>query len=347
MIILLSGDDTFRSRQRLNQLRLAFTAKFDPTSLNTINLDGATMNAGQFDELSAAQGFLATKRFLVVTNLIHDGKPAVQEAVLASLHERSATTENIIVFREVGSLEIKKSGTAFAKPALALIEFFRQHAKHEVFFSLEPAAVERWILKETELRGGTIEKKAVSLLAAAVDSDLWRADRELEKLVRYRQGQLITVDDVEQMLSIPVEDTVFRLTDALGQRDVATAIRLLEDQFQQGVDPLALLRTIAWHVRTVVTLRSILDQGQTLRNATKTLKLHPFVIQKASKQAEYFTMAELIAIHDELVMIDTKVKSTSVDPKLLFDLLVLAFSPPGRLPEGRRKPVRTLPLAAR
>ncbi len=341
MLILLSGDDTFRSRKRLQQLRGAFKTKFDPTGLNTVALDGATMLAGQFDEHSAAQGFLATKRLLVVTNLVHEGKQAVQEAVLASLEERSATTENIIVFWEDGSVEVKKSGTAFAKSALALIEFFRQHAKHEVFPTLEPVAVERWIVKETKARGGLIEKRAASLLAAAVDSDLWRADRELEKLVRYRQGQLITVDDVGQLLSIPVEDTVFRLTDALGQRDVATAVRLLEDQFQQGVDPLALLRTIAWHVRTIVTLRSILDQGQTLRNATKTLKLHPFVIQKASKQAEYFTMAELIAIHDQLVMIDIKVKSTSVDAKLLFDLLALAFSPSGR------KPLRTSPLAAR
>lgn len=337
MIILLSGDDTFRSRKRLQQLRQAFKTKFDPTGLNTVGLDGATMSAGQFDELSAAQGFLATKRFLVVTNLIHDGKTAVQEAVLGSLEERSSTTENIIVFWEDGSVEAKKSGTAFVKQALALVEFFRQHAKHEVFTTLDPGAVERWIVKETKMRGGTIEKKAASLLAAAVDSDLWRADRELEKLVRYRQGQLISADDVEQLLNIPVEDTVFRLTDALGQRDVATAVRLFEDQFQQGVDPLALLRTIAWHIRTVVALRSILDQGQTIRNAAKTLKLHPFVIQKASKQAEYFTMAELIAIHDELVTIDTKVKSTSVDPKLLLDLLVLAF----------RAPVRTSPLAAR
>lgn len=328
MLLFLSGDDTFRSRKRLHQLRDAFRIKFDTSGLNTILLDGATMRPAQFHEYMAAQGFLSSKRMIIVSDLLGEGKADVQDAVLSVLQENNDHTDNILIFWEAGEVKETTKRKAGTQSAVALRSFLTENAKNELFPLLSAAEVERWIVKEVPLRGGIMDRKAVALLAASVGSDLWRADRELEKLLHFRSGQLITVEDVEQMTATPLEDTIFKLTDALGQRDIATAVRLLEEQFQLGNDPLALLRTIAWHVRTIIGVRSLLDTGENPRTFAKTLGIHPFVAQKATKQAEYFAEADLLAIHDQLVAVDTNVKSSATNPRLLFDLLALKFRKP-------------------
>ncbi len=329
MLILLYGDDTFRSRQRLRQLRDAFRQKFDPTGINTATLDGEILTAEQFNERFAAQGFLAEKRLVAVTNLLTAGKAATQELVLRVLEEEGRTTENILIFWESGEApEVAAAETrtkAGTKTARRLWNFLFTAAKREHFPALEPLAVQEWIFRQVEQRGGTMEKKAAVRLAAIVDADLWLADAEIEKLLHYKKDQLITEADIDQVTTTRFDDNMFRLTDALGQRDIQTAVRLLEDQFQNGVDPLYLLRILSWHVRNLIGVAALLEAGEQQRAIARILKLHPFVVQKAARQTASFFPDELTAVHDRLLEIDIMIKTRHVDPRIAFDLLATAF----------------------
>lgn len=336
MIILLYGQDPYRSRQRLKKLRDAFKEKFDATGMNTVQFDGETLTAEEFNKQCNATGFLAEKRFLAVLDLLTKGKADVQRAVLEMLEERKFVTENILVFWESGDLSVRKErattkktqGKRKKRPSdTALMQGLLAKAKKEEFNPLPPDMVATWVQHEVERLGGTIEKKAVTLLASRVGSDLWQASNEVAKLVHYKKDQVIGEQDVDMLVATTFDDDIFRLTDAIGQRNAPLALKIFEDQFQLGADPLYLLRMLAWHLRNLVSVRSVQDHGVVTAQAiANQIGIHPFVAQKAMRQTAYFSLPQLLAAYDRLSAIDSELKSTRADARALFDLFVLALT---------------------
>src|SRR3989338_8418244 len=249
MIILLYGEDTYRSLERLRTLREAFRKKFDPYGVNIVRLDGETLTPEDFNRAVGTQGFLATKRFLVVERLIGDGSAETQQAVRERVMQDKDQSDNVVVFWEQCAEPPKATGRARKAGAegARLWAALAALAKLERFAPLTPAALLTWIEREVKKRDGTIDKKAVQRLITLVGTNLSQLSSELDKLTHYRAGQVITEDDVDLLVSAPIDDNIFRLTDALGARDEQLALQLLEEQFQSGTAPLSLLRMLAWH----------------------------------------------------------------------------------------------------
>lgn len=333
MIILLSGEDTYRSRQRLKKLRDAFRKKYDKRGVNIVTLDGETMKPEQFNEHFASGGLLASRRLVVVNNLLTRGKPAVLEAVVESVTEHGSAAESIAVFWEEGDMSKapaeKKGKSAKADAArLALWNVLVKIAKKESFPLLEGAELTEWVTSRVQESGGTIEKAALARFVAAVGSDLWWASSEIEKLVHFAGGKTITEADVDLLVAATFDDNIFALTDALGNRDTGTALRLLEEQFALGVEPLFLVSRLAWHCRNLIGARALLDEGKSNpRTIASQLQIHPYVAQKCARQAEAFTLTELIRLYGSLTETDEALKTRRVDARALLDLLATAFSP--------------------
>lgn len=337
MIIFLYGQDTYRARQRLHTLRDAFKEKFDRTGMNTVSLDGEILTTEAFNKQFNASGFLADKRFLSVQNLFAKGKEDVQRSVLEMLSDTQFMTDNILVFLEEGDLSAPKKRKASSttkgarkKKVVSLPDLFPEllaKAKKEEFPALDPQGVAEWVEKEVKKFGGTIDKKAVTLLASRVGNDLWQASQEVAKLAHYAQGRIIVPDDVDIMIQATFDDNIFRLTDALGSNDVRAAMNILEEQFELGAEPLYLLRMLTWHVRNLVSVRSLQDTGVvTAQAVANQLKMHPFVAQKTMRQTAYFSLQDLLAVYDRLLAIDQKLKTGSANAPALLDLLLLALT---------------------
>lgn len=333
MIILLSGEDTYRSQQRLKKLRDAFRKKYDKGGINVVTLDGETMKPEQFNERFASGGLLVSRRFVVVRNLLTRGKPGVLEAVAASIMDHGPDTESIAVFWEEGDYTHapteKKGKPAKADAArLALWNILVKSAKKESFSLLSGVALTQWMTDRIQELGGTIAKGALMRLVAAVGSDLWWAASEIEKLVHYAGGKTIAEADVDLLVAATFDDNIFALTDALGERDTGTALRLLEEQFALGVEPLFLISRLAWHCRNLIGARALLDGGRSNpRTIASQLQIHPFVAQKCARQAEAFTLVELTRLYGSLTDTDEALKTRRVDARVLLDLIAAAFSP--------------------
>lgn len=340
MIILLSGDDTYRSRQRLRTLRDAFRKKHDPSGVSTVRADGEKLTADELLTHLTVQGFFSTRRFVAVEGFLTNGHPAEQQAVLDALERMKFATDNVLVFWEPGDPPKQKGkGKAKADPGAALWQALAPTAKQERFASLDAAALATWYAAEIKRRGGTIERAALQRLLQNVGSDLWQASQEIEKLLHFKQDQLITESDVDQLVVAPFDESIFLLTDALGQRDAAAALRLLERQFQSGTEPLYLLRMLAWHARTLIGVWSLQANGMTDPGAiAREAKLHPFVAQKALRQVRLFSLDDLRALYRGIVEIDASIKSQPVDPRVLITLLLLAPSSSARATSSSRLP---------
>ncbi|MCG2700566.1 hypothetical protein L6267_00165, partial [Candidatus Parcubacteria bacterium] len=96
MIIFIYGEDSFRSRRKLKELKDKFLAKVDPTGASLDIIDGEKASLANIGDAAGAGTLLAKKRMVVIENLFSNKAQSVFDQVLNYFEKRES--DNIIVF---------------------------------------------------------------------------------------------------------------------------------------------------------------------------------------------------------------------------------------------------------
>ncbi|TSC76534.1 MAG: DNA polymerase III subunit delta [Parcubacteria group bacterium Gr01-1014_31] len=315
MVIFLHGADTFRSRGKLRQIKERFRREVDKTGYNTAALDGKRLKVEDLEQALLAAPFLAPKRLVMVEEFF-GGKPtaAVEKQVL-ELVQRPAAATAVAVFWE-GELPATRKGGA-------LLSFLRESPYAEQFEPLQGMPLAAWYRTRAKHHGAQFAPGAMERLMDCANNDLWRADGELAKLSAYCHGRAATIPDVQELASSDVEENVFALTDAIGQRRTTEALRLLQEQQRAGVSTPELVAKITWHCRNLLLAKAWIsdhpNQGTSWAMAD-ALRLHPFVAKKTLGQVTNFTLAELETRYRALLTLDRASKSSRANGSALLTL---------------------------
>ncbi|MCX6806978.1 MAG: DNA polymerase III subunit delta [Candidatus Berkelbacteria bacterium] len=308
-VYLLYGEDTFSSRRKLKEIKSRF---FDANmgDINITNLEGVNLTLEKIKRAICLVPFLAPKRLIVVSNLLTQGQKEVKEKVAEIL---STVPEfAIVIFREEG--EVDKSLGIFRKLRLA--------KKIDHFPLLSSQKLNDWVEKEVQKREGRIQPEAICLLTQITGPDLWRLSLEIDKLIAYRNGQTIEKEDVKELVKEEVDPNIFVLIDSLGHRDIKKAYSLLSELLSSGENESYILSMIAYQFRNLIILRDLIENKKPLSQAG----LHPFVLEKAKRQVQNFSLDQLKLIHGKLVETDLHIKRGTLKPYLALDLLISEFA---------------------
>lgn len=326
MIIHLTGTDTYRSAQRLRELREAFVAKHDPKGFNTVTLDAETATPEQLHGALTATGFFAAKRFVALDRYSPAG--LISPERLAELTKPAAekNSEVILVVRDLAVVKKttrpaakKKTAVATKKKNIDTPQLLNE--KLETFPALNEAQAATWVAKMAKDIGGSFAPPAVQRLVAVCDRDTWRMAAEIEKLVAHAGGAIVTVADVEALVKSEASSDIFALTDALGQRQNARVLELLHRELESGTNEFSLIATLAGHIRNLYRVKQAQAQGIAPAAMATELALHPFVVQKSLAQSARFTAVELRDLHHRLLEIDQDLKTSPLDAETLLDLI--------------------------
>lgn len=323
MIFFLYGADTYRSRQKLKELKEKFVREVDPSGANLVVLDGASMKPEDFRNAVSAMSMFVKKRMVVVERLLESGKQPVQEAVAEYLEHKDFPEDHIVVFWEGELGKPKASKVKAKKPTkkkkespstssgtiVSLLDVLKKQKYVQEFAALTPIEVERWIEGEVQKCGGTIATSAVRLLASAVGNDLWRLANEIGKLVAGDAS--ITEAAVREEVLAKTESAIFEFTDALGARRRDEALRLLTNERAAGMEPLQLLAMMIRQFRILLRLSQNDTEG-----------MNPYVVGKTQSQVRNFSFDELKNIYRRLLEIDVLLKTSRQDPDALLVLFV-------------------------
>jgi DNA polymerase III subunit delta len=350
MIIFFFGEDDFRAKKKISELKDKFRREVDKTGGSIEYVDGKTADLRTINEKAATASLLASKRMIVIEDIFSNKNkellPAVKEYFAAKEKNK---WDNIVIFgdssikskRRMGGEEFVKGDAEgrdkpLGKKEKELFDFLHQQKFTQEFKKMNNSELAGWIKTEVEQRGGAISSRATAALAGLVGYDLWQIDREIDKLVNYKNGQqpvlaaggmpsAIEPEDVEKLVKGNFDDNIFALTDAIGARNKSLAIKLLEEQLELGANEIYLLTMITRQIKIILQVRQALDLGQSSRQMITELKLNPYVAQKAIEQARHFSLNALKIIFDRLVEIDFKIKTGQGEPAVLIDLLVAKF----------------------
>ena len=150
---------------------------------------------------------------------------------------------------------------------------------------------------------------------------------EIRKLIEYvGQDGIITKEDIEKLSIKELDSVIFDLTDNLGQKNTAEALRILNELLYNKEPIQKILITLYNHFRKIYLV--ILAQKYN-RDVVETLGLKPnqmFLTTKYKKQATYFKEIELRKILYELINLDYKYKQGLIDINIGLESILACYA---------------------
>lgn len=315
MFFLIYGTDCFRIRQKYNKLKKEFIFKRDKSGLNVIELNGTNIDFDSFKSEVMSLPFLAEKKMIVIKDFFTShpvGKNKKTHKQYADfLLNKINNIDNIVGFVQDLNPEKYPKGS---KLSGSLFNFFKQQNYIWQLDLLPPYKTKQWIehfIKENNIN---IATESINELTIRCGSDLYKIKNELSKLVAFASGRQITRQDVADNVKSNIEDKIFDLIDAIGQKNKKLALKLLRDQLFSGCHELRILAMIIRQYKIMLMIKSNLN--------AKQAGIHPFVYQKASQQARLYSNAELILIYNNLINIEHNTKTGKNKAVILLDIFI-------------------------
>lgn len=319
MLIFFYGEDEFRSRQKIKEIRKKYLAS--DKSGSGLSLFDLSEKKNVQDIISACEmaNLLSPKRLLVVEGLIENALVDEQRELLNFLEKRGEKIledqDLVIVFWEKG--EPRKNN--------ALFKFLEKKSKRQKFEKLSGIKLNAWIMKRiSEInQRAKISKEALEKLVIFWGSDTRVLSNELEKLANYAGQEMISKEDVEALAKGSFSGTIFSTMDALTSGKKSEALALIHRHLERGEDPFYIFSMLLYQFRNLLKVAGAFSEGMTNQyELAKALKIHPFVAGKSLSQIRNFSLPRLKSIYQKLGELDFLVKTGKMEMKLAIDKFV-------------------------
>jgi len=192
-------------------------------------------------------------------------------------------------------------------------KLFKALEKNGVIFDskrLYEDKIPQWISQALKSRGKEIEPKAAAILTEFLGSDLGKISGELEKLliVLGKDEGRITPLHIEQHIGISKDFNNFELNNALSQRNVMKANRIIRYfQSNQKNHPITLtITTIYSFFSKVLQYHFLKDRSR--NNVASSLGINPFFIKDYEIAARNYPPAKTVEVISLLRQFDLKSK---------------------------------------
>ncbi len=322
MLTLLLGPDDYTKQAYIRDL--AQKAKLEVETYN----DPATLPS--VAALTQQSLFSAAKLFVlsgIFSKLDWDGllKPVIE------------SKNEVVVIEEKLDKRLTGTKTVMAHKAIKIVEFALPHGKQ----------LDAWILKRVKELNGAISQKAVDLLAKKLGRDnaqemkfggkilevtevfnLWRVESEIQKLLAYANGQEIQPNHVEALVYEEIPIDALEITNALGEKNKQRVLTLMhgflnaDTASDEKAGAIQLSALLAEQLRSVAIVQDFLHARvpeSVILEKTGWKSGRLFIMKKVASLYPQKTITGTLVKLDAL---DTELKTSSVPPKVLLDLIV-------------------------
>lgn len=350
MILFLYGQDTYRSRQKLNEI-IEHYRKIHKSGLNLRYFDLKTADYQSFKEEIQSAPMFKEKKLIVLknainnenfkTNFLKDSKRFIDSKDIILFYEDYNPPSPAKVSKgnlggQATSSRLRRAPGEISEKD-ELFKFLKKYGKSQEFEPLKGAKLKNWVEKEFEKQGAKATPQASEKLIDFIGNNLWQFSNEIKKLVAYKNKpafvkasagkQKIEADDVELLVRANLETEIFKTIDAIAAKNKKTALKLIHQHLERGDSPLYLLSMVNFQFRNLLIIKSRDQSSNDIRTGgikkmAQELNLHPFVIKKSLWQASKFSLEELKRIYRKIFQIDLNIKTGRLDPQIALDLLI-------------------------
>ena len=159
---------------------------------------------------------------------------------------------------------------------------------------LPRGALPAFVTREAQIRGHVIDAEVADLLAEVSGPELASVADGLERVSLYvGASQPITEDAIATCLIRMRQSTVWELIDAVGRRELGTALRALEDVYDARDRGLRLVALLAWSLRQLIKFDAATRAGASPDEAARRAGAPPFKSRELGAQVRRLAPGDL------------------------------------------------------
>jgi len=308
MLIFLYGSDTYRSRQKLQEI-IENYKKAHKKGLNLKYFEGKDLDFGEIQNEIQQTSIIAGNKMLILEDTFSNID--FKEKFLKR-SKNFINSKDLILFYE--QKELPAADTFF--------KLLKKSGKSQELKLLEGQNLKNWIKKEFNSYGAKTEPAVIEKLINFLGNDSWQLSNEIKKLATYKKNKIIQASDVELLVKPKIDVDIFKTIDAIAEKNKKQALSLLHKHLEKGDSPLYLLSMINFQFRNLIQIKSLVEKNCTYQNIQKSTKLHPYVVKKSLWQIRKFSFPELKKIYQKIFKADMNIKTGRIDPETALDLLI-------------------------
>ncbi|SEF92459.1 DNA polymerase III, delta subunit [Eubacterium ruminantium] len=181
-----------------------------------------------------------------------------------------------------------------------------------------------WLKKTLSSDGAVVDDTAVYALINAVGQDMNRLSNEAAKLRAFTlDKKTITADDVNILCENEAENKIFDMLSAISMHDSKKALMLYSDLETLKVAPMMTLTLAKKHFMKLATIKMMQKDKEENSAIAKQAGVHPFYLKDYLKQADGFTIEQLLHYAELCSDADYDIKSGKILEKNAVESVIL------------------------
>lgn len=313
MIYVLIGQERYLMEEKLNKLKKEYKCNDEMMNYSLYHGDRLSMKE-VYDDYCTVPFFSEFKMIVLQQPLFISTKKGVKneedEALLLKCIEENRDDVILVLFYEGTDLDNRKK----------VVKALKERTNFTQYDRLTYYKVKEFTRKELKKSNCEIDEDAIDVLMSRCSYDLLQIVNECTKLSMYRSS--IRLEDVELMVSRPLEDKVFELSGALVRKDIKRLVSVYKDLMVLNQEPIALIIMIANKLRSLYQVTVLLRKGYTDKEIYTMLSLNPYHLQKLKEEVGTFELSDLVTMLQKLHELDDSIKSGKIDKYLGLELFM-------------------------
>lgn len=302
MTTTLTGNNSFLLKAKLDRLVAEFLKEHGDMGLE--KLDGEEVEFDRIRESLESLPFLASKK-MVILRTPSSNKEFVEktEDLLTNIPE---TTDVIIVEPKLDK-------------RLAYYKFLKKNTDYHEFNELDELGLSKWLVEQAKIASGSLSQVDAKYLVERVGTNQQMLSNEIRKLLDYDES--ITRQTIDLLTEPTPQSTIFELLDAAFAGNTKRAMELYQEQRALKVEPIQIIAMLAWQLHVLALVKTAVD-----KDVATEAKINPYVVRKSQNIAKNLTLSELKQLIADVLDLDVRLKSESIDADDALQNLLISIS---------------------
>ena len=219
---------------------------------------------------------------------------------------------------------IDYKGDARTKLAAAI----KQHGAVVNFVRQEQGDLVDWVRRRFHALGKEIDSRLALDLIFLCGDLMTNLIGEIEKIGSYSKQKHITKADIEAVATPQLDAVVFRMTDAIGERNFDRAMSVLGELYQMQEPPIKIMWSLGRQMRQIYSARLAIEQGRGASYVAELWGMKSYPAEKLLNSARRFSLKWCRKAVVRCGEADLAMKSTMQDAQELLTSLLLELSMP-------------------
>jgi len=317
-IYYIYGRDSGRVNTLADEIKKKFLGK-KYSSSDYSRFEGKNFDISSFSDTAELYPMFSEYNFIEINDL------NAEELTADGLKQFLSVLENIpsktIILISITGLDIKAGKKTPGAKNKKVIDAAAKHGLVTEAELRKPSEMYREIMQLAEENGSSMNKQNAEKLALICLGDTFRARNEVHKLAAFADGEEITGDMIDDMVSVGIDTTAFALASAVTAFNAPLAMKILDDLISQRTEGVMILSAVASAFMDLYRASTAIASSAKEQDVIADFgyRGREFVVRNAFRDARKTTPAHLRRCLLILEKADAECKSTRLEQKIIIE----------------------------